>query len=97
VRIVCAGEEVDVGTVVVTHPPILQYQLDMFPRLNQERVVTVVNQMAERDRSGRDVAYDPAVVRRRLIDYFGHEGDWVPISGTVRALMEADERYPPPH
>lgn len=97
VRIVSAGESVDARTVVVTHPPILHHRLDMFPRIAHERLVVVVNQMAERDRSGKDMAYDPATVRRHLVEYFGHEGDWVPISGTVRTLMMADGRYPPPH
>lgn len=97
VRIISAGEHVEAGTVVVTHPPILQHRLDMFPQIEHERLVVVVNQMAERDRTGKDKAYDPAIVRAHLIDYFGHEGEWTPISGTVRALMEADPRYPRPH
>lgn len=97
VRITGAGEQVEAGTVVVTHPPILQYRLDMFPQIRHQRLVVVVNQMAERDRSGKDRAYDPAAVRGHLVDYFEHEGEWVPISGTVRAIMEADPRYPSPH
>lgn len=97
VRIVCAGESVDVDTVVVTHPSILNHHLDMFPKMDHRRLVVVVDEMAERDRSGRDAAYDPAAVRAHLVDYFGHEGDWAPVSGTVRALMEADARYPRPH
>jgi hypothetical protein len=53
--------------------------------------------MAERNMSRTDSAYDPFRVRRHLVELFGSEGRWVPISERVRRLMMADQRYPAPH
>lgn len=95
-RIVAPGETLRTATVVVTYPPVFAERLDRFPDVAHERLVVVVNQMAERDRTGTDIAYDPARVRRNLTALLGHEGEWTPISPLVRALMAADPRYPAP-
>ena len=97
VRIVAPGETLEARTVVVTYPPVLQEALDRFPKVAHDDLIVVVNQMAERDRGGADVAYDPARVRANLVRLFGSEGTWVPISERVRALMAADQRYPTPN
>jgi hypothetical protein len=96
VRIVAPGESLQARTVVVTYPPIFAEAMDRFPQVEHERLVVVVNQMAERDRTGSDVAYDPARVRAHLVELLGSEGLWAPISERVRALMLADARYPAP-
>ena len=96
VRIVAAGEALEARVAIVTYPPIFEEKLDRFPQVEPEHVVVVVNQMAERDAAKTDVAYDPARVRAHLRELLGSEGSWAPISERVRALMEADPRYPAP-
>lgn len=95
-RIVAPGERLRAATVVVAYPPVLAERMDRFPALDHDRLVVVVNQLAERDGAGTDVAYDPAIVRANLRAFFGSEGEWVPISPRVRAIMAADPRYPAP-
>ena len=96
VRIVAPGETLEARTVVVTYPPVLQEALDRFPNVSHDHLIVVVNQMAERDLAGGDIAYDPALVRANLGRLLGSEGIWAPISERVRALMAADPRYPAP-
>jgi hypothetical protein len=95
-RIVAPGERLAAGTVVVTYPALLDQPMDRFPEVEHAHLVVTVNQMAERDRAGRDRAYDPGRVRAHLAELLGAEGVWAPISERVRALMAADPRYPPP-
>lgn len=97
VRIVAPGEQVRAETVIVTYPAVLDQPMDRFPEIAHERLAVVVNQMAERDRAGRERAYDPARVRVNLAELLGSEGAWIPISARVRTLMAADPRYPAPH
>lgn len=95
-RIVAPGERLAARTVILSYPPLLGDAMDRFPVIAHERLAVAVNQMAERDTLGRDRAYDPARVRANLAALLGSEGIWIPISGRVRALMEADPRYPRP-
>jgi glycosyltransferase involved in cell wall biosynthesis len=97
VRIVAPGEALRAAHVIVTYPPVFAELMDRFPRIEHDTLAVVVNQMAERDLAGRDVAYDPARVRSHLARALGTEGTWAPISGRVRAAMERDTRYPVPH
>ena len=97
VRIVAPGERLEARTVVVTYPAVFDRPMDRFPEVDHERVAVVVNQMAERDVAGTDVAYDLARVRANLAELLGAEGVWVPNSDRVRRIMEADPRYPRPH
>ena len=96
IRIVAPGESLRARTVVVTYPPVFGHVMDRFPRVDHDTLVIVVNQMAERDHAGTDVAYDPARVRANLAKLLGSEGVWAPISERVRALMASDPRYPAP-
>ena len=73
VRIVSAGENVDVDTVVIFDPAVLTHRLDMFPQMNPERLAILAD-----DAAGGD--FDPAIARRHLMEYFGREGDWMPVS-----------------
>jgi hypothetical protein len=70
--------------------------MDLFPRIETDRLIVVVNQMAERLYSGKDPQYDPRELRAHLRETFGTEGLWAPISGLVQRLMRADPRYPTP-
>lgn len=97
VRIVAPGETVETDRVVVTYPAIFEHPMDRFPQIKLNRLVVIVNQMAERDVNGLDKAYAPERVRKHLTRFFGTEGDWVPISNWVRTIMEDDARYPRPH
>ena len=97
VRIVAPGETLRARGVIVSYPAIFEHRMDGFPGVEHEWLAVVVNQMAERDRAGADRAYDPARVRANLVECLGGEGSWMPISARVRALMEADPRYPAPH
>lgn len=96
VRIVAPGETLRAAHVIVTYPPILAELMDRIPETGHDHLTVVVNQMAERDREGRDIAYDLPRVRGHLAEAFGSEGGWAPISGRVRAAMAADPRYPTP-
>ena len=84
------------ATVIVTYPPIFAEAMDRFPAVAHDRLVVVVNQLAARDREGRDEAYDPlagAGAPRRAPRRARGSGS--PISERVRAAMAADPRYPP--
>ena len=96
-RILTPGESARAATVILSHPPLASHVMDRFPAIDHDRLVVVVNQMAERDLGGQSVAYDPAQVRSNLREMLGSEGVWAPISERVRRLMEADSRYPAPH
>lgn len=95
-RILAPGERIEARIVIVTYPPPFDAVLDRFPEVTHETLAVVVNQMAERDLARRHPVYDPARVRANLRRAFGSEGIWLPISNRVRALMEADPRYPAP-
>ncbi len=95
-RILAPGERLRAATVVVTYPPVFAERMDRFPQVAHDRLVVVVNQLAERDRARTDIAYEPGRVRANLAALLGGEGEWTPISPLVRALMVADPRYPPP-
>ena len=97
VRIVAPGERLEARTVVVTYPAVFDRPMDRFPEVDHERVAVVVNQMAERDVAGTDVAYDLARVRANLAELLGTKGVWVPNSDRVRRIMTENSRYPRPH
>ena len=96
-QIVAPGEQVKASHVIVGYPAILQHRIDLCPRIEFDRLLVLVNQMAERLSDGSDVAYDPLVVRDNLRQLFGTEGAWAPISERVRRLMRDDPRYVTPH
>jgi len=93
VRIVAPGEAVTADTVIVGYPPILDAMIDLAPEVTCRRTFVVVNQMAARLFDGGDVQYDPRRARDHLRRVCGQGGTWVPISGLVRDLMQADDRY----
>lgn len=97
ISIIAPGDIVEANTVIITHPPILNERMDRVAGLRPQRVVLVVNQMAERDVLGTDKAYSPQRVHQNMIDLFDVTPEWAPISGLVRRLMEEDSRYPKPH
>jgi hypothetical protein len=97
VRIVAPGERLRAETVIFTHPPLADHAMDRFPAVEHDRLVVVVNQMAERDLGRTSIAYRPGRVREHLREFFGSEGAWAPISERVRRIMAADPRYPAPH
>ncbi len=85
VRIISAGESVDVDAVVIADPTVLSHRLDMFPHMNPGRLVVLVDptagsQGSRRPGNGRAAGFDPAVARRRLVEYFGRDGEWMPLS-----------------
>ena len=92
-RIVTPGEAVTARTVITGYPPVLQHAIDLPPRIDCACFAIVTNQMAARLYSGGDVQYDPARVEANVERLFGVAPLWVPISGLVRRLMEADGRY----
>ena len=96
VRVIAPGEAARAGTVIVGYPAVLRTPMDLFPRIETDRLIVVVNQMAERLYSGKDPQYDPLELRAHLRETFGTEGLWAPISGLVQRLMRADPRYPTP-
>lgn len=96
VRVIAPGEAARAGTVIVGYPAVLRTPMDLFPRIETDRLIVVVNQMAERLYSGKDPQYDPLELRAHLRETFGTEGLWAPISGLVQRLMRADPRYPAP-
>ena len=95
-EIVVAGDKVSATYVIVGYPSILNYLSDRFPSVSFKHLVIIINQMAERLTTGHEFEYDPKRVRANLVQLFGTEGHWVPISGHVREMMELDPRYPEP-
>lgn len=96
VRVIAPGEAARAGAVIVGYPAVLRTPMDLFPRIETDQLIVVVNQMAERLYSGKDPQYDPLELRAHLRETFGTEGLWAPISGLVQRLMRADPRYPAP-
>lgn len=90
---IAPGESVDVETVIVGYPVILQYAIDMPPRITCKKFMILVNQMPARLISGQDIQYDPRVVAQNLHQLFGLKPIWTPISNYVRRLMEEDGRF----
>jgi glycosyltransferase involved in cell wall biosynthesis len=97
IDILVPGQDVFVETIIIGNPIVLRFLLDDFPKLQFKHLVVVVNQMAHHLYTGSDVRYDPRDVRNNLVELFGTEGKWAPISQLVRRLMVKDERYPKPH
>lgn len=97
IDILVPGQELFAETIIVGYPLVLGYLLDDFPKVQFKNLVVVVNQMAHRLCTGGDVQYDPRDIRNNLVEVFGTEGKWAPVSQLVRRLMEKDERYPKPH
>ncbi len=97
IAIVTPGERLEARLAVVGYPAMAKVMIDLPPEVRPERVLVVVNQMAERLFSGGDPQYDPREVAANLRAIFGRDATWIPISGLVRRLMEADPRYPAPH
>jgi hypothetical protein len=96
-QIVAPGEKISASTLVVRNPAVLQHCLDLCPSIDFNRLVVVVNHMAEGADGGGEGAYDPLVVRKNMQELFGTVGTWVPISDRVRRAMRDDPRYPAPH
>ena len=75
VRILAPGEALRPGPWSSPTRRCFQEIMDRFPEIEHDRLVVVVNQMAERDRTGADVAYDPAPgAREPARTAFGGEG-----------------------
>jgi glycosyltransferase involved in cell wall biosynthesis len=75
----------------------LSFLLDYLPKLQFKNLVILVNQMAHRLYADGDTRYNTGDIRNNLIEVFGTEGKWAPVSQLVRQLMEEDECYPSPH
>jgi glycosyltransferase involved in cell wall biosynthesis len=97
IDILVPGLEVFAQTIIVANPVVLRFILDDFPKLQFDDLVIVINQMAHCLRTGGDVQYDPREIRNNLVELFGTEGKWAPVSQLARRLMDEDERYPKPH
>ena len=79
VRIIAPGERVRARTVIVGSPAILQYAIDLCPKVDFDSFVIRVDQATAHPAPG-DVQYDPLQVRQNLSRLFGTEGVWAPIS-----------------
>jgi glycosyltransferase involved in cell wall biosynthesis len=95
--VISAGESLEADTVIAGYPAILQHPIDNPPQVNFNRLIVIVCQTAFRLLNDQDQAYDPKEVRRTLMETFGTEGIWVPVSGLVGRLITAHGDYPPPH
>jgi hypothetical protein len=95
--VVSAGESLEADTVIAGYPAILQHPIDNPPQVNFNHLIVIVCQTAFRLLNDQDQAYDPKEVRRTLMDTFGTEGVWVPVSGLVGRLITAHGDYPPTH
>lgn len=97
IYIVPPGGKIDVKTVLVGYPPILNSKIDLPPEIAPEQLFIITNQMHARLYSGGDVQYDPGRVAENVRRLFGVTPTWIPISDLVRNLMISDGRYAPIH
>jgi glycosyltransferase involved in cell wall biosynthesis len=97
VQIVAPGEKASASTVIVGDPALLHHRIDLCPSLDFDRLVVLIDRMAERASGAGGVDYDPLVVKETMQELFGTVGIWAPTSQTVQQAMRSDQRYPPPH
>ena len=93
VTVVSAGESLRARHVLIGYPPIFREPMENPPRVEAETIGVIVNQMADRLYSAKDPQYDPREVRENIVRELGQPPMWLPISGHVRELIEADPRY----
>ena len=96
-QVVAPGEKIKVSTVMVTTPVSLQHVIDLYPKVELDSLLVIVNQTAARLRDGSGIQYDPKRVRENLKEVFGSEGVWIPLSDLMRQFMADDPRYPVPY
>jgi len=89
--------KIDVKTMLVAYPTILNCKIDLPPEVAPEQVFIITNQMHARFYSGKDLQYDPGRVAENVRQLFGITPTWIPISDLVRSLMISDGRYAPMH
>jgi glycosyltransferase involved in cell wall biosynthesis len=93
VDLICPGDEVYTNAVIVGHPAILQYVIDLTPKIYSERFAIIANQMPARRYNRIGIKYDPEIVSANVQRLFGVKPVWIPISNILGNLMMKDKRF----
>ncbi|MFV0244966.1 MAG: FkbM family methyltransferase [Qingshengfaniella sp.] len=87
VDILVPEDVIECDTVLIHHPPILNYRIDAVPQITAERVGILVNQLPMQLRSKAPHYYFPDQVDALCQELFGHAPSWIPISPLSRRVL----------
>ena len=88
VDILVREDVIEADTVLIHHPPILNYPIDDVPGITSRQTAILVNQLPMQRRSMQPHYYDPAEAAATARKLFGHDPLWVPISPLTRRFMK---------
>ena len=80
-------DSVECDTVLIHHPPILNYRIDAIPDIAAERVAILVNQLPMQRLSAKPHYYFADEVGNLCRDLFSKEPVWIPISPLARRIL----------
>jgi len=81
--------------VLIHHPPIMKYRMDMVPSIDCDIVAMLVNQSPMELWSEKPYLYDPQTVSGNCRHLFGKDPIWISISGRVHNTLESLGGYEP--
>jgi len=81
------GDRVKVKLLLFHHPPVLNWTPDKLPEFYPEKVGLLVNQSAQELIGGPENMYSVEKVNQKLVDLYGKNPEWIPISPTIRDLL----------
>jgi len=81
------GDRVKVKLILFHHPPVLNWTPDKLPEFYPEKVGLLVNQSAQELIGGPENMYSVEKVNQKLVDLYGKNPEWIPISPTIRDLL----------
>lgn len=87
VDILVPEDTVECDTVLIHHPPILNYRIDAIPNVAAERVAILVNQLPMQRLSEKPHYYFADEVGNLCQDLFSKEPVWIPISPLTRRIL----------
>lgn len=95
VNLLTKEDRVRAPLVLIHHPPIMKYRMDMVPSVDCDMVAMLVNQSPMELWSEKPHLYDPQTVAENCRHLFGRDPLWIPISGRVRNTLENLGGYEP--
>lgn len=93
VDILVPEDEIECGTVLIHHPPILRHRIDATPRITAERVAVLVNQSPMQCWSQSSYYYTGPEADTLCEEMFGHRPEWIAISSRVKDVLRIAGGY----